>query len=141
MKPTRVIRGADPCGRPIVRVQLARLPGIFATVDADDYDSWVAAGLSTNWYLNASGSGSSSRLMFSLTTAAGSMAGVARYLLRAGAGERVRYLDGDRLNLRRSNLGLTQGYAKAAAIIHDEFASPDARVTTHSKSAPLAVAP
>jgi len=117
MKEPRILHGADPCGRRIARIELAKLPGVFATVDAADYDEWLSQGLSPRWYLNADGPRSNARLVFRLARVAGGVAGVARHLLNPGNGRKVLYRDDDRLNLRRSNLFSTPGKARGQTAV------------------------
>lgn len=72
------------------------------TLDKSDMDKLLAMGISTNWTLNngnvtASGKSSNNHVL------------VARAITGASFGERVRYIDGNKLNLRRDNLELASG--------------------------------
>jgi hypothetical protein len=77
-------------------------------VDRDDFDAMQAMGLSFAWTLNGNGKGSPPRVKAShaRAEATGSLITPARIITGAGARQRVRYLDGNRLNLRRANLYL-----------------------------------
>jgi hypothetical protein len=91
-------------GEPIVRVEMINLKGVFATVAAEDWDAWVAAGRSQRWLLNSSGRGQPSYVRAVDLGVPGQLVTVARELHNPGKGCAVRYRDDDRLNLRRSNL-------------------------------------
>jgi hypothetical protein len=71
-------------------------------LDKSDMDSLLTMGVSTNWtvtkgYVTASGKSSNNHVL------------IARVLTGASHGERVRFLDGNKLNLRRHNLKLVKG--------------------------------
>lgn len=108
-----VCRATDPDGTRIVKVPLTG--GFVATVEAEDYDAFVTLGLSTRWLANAGGSGSIT-VRFTLPPARpgqrSNNASVSRVIVNAGNGQRVRYRDGNPLNLRKSNLRLVDGFAK-----------------------------
>lgn len=98
--------------------RLARVPltgGFTATVDADDYDLFIRLGLSTRWLANDNGKGRRT-VRFCLPPARAGQrsnnASVSRVILGAGYGERVRYRDGNPLNLTRANLYVVPGFAK-----------------------------
>lgn len=116
MREPRIINAAAADGCPIVRIEIARRPGVFATVDAADYEAWVAAGLSVRWNLNRNGSGTY-RVCFSRRDVRGRNASVARQLLDPGFGRIVRYRDRDCLNLRRGNLEVTNGTARGQTLV------------------------
>lgn len=102
-------------GQRLVHVALANTDQR-ATLYAGDYQRWLAAGFSPFWSLTSTGG----RFRYVLA-AARSVSNscrsltVARWIADAGKGQRVSYIDGDRLNLCRENLELAQGPAKAAA--------------------------
>jgi hypothetical protein len=76
------------------------------TLYRDDYAVLLALGLSPSWFIWRSG--------YVATPAPYSPNGhvnVARVLLDAGEGEVVRYVDSDKLNLRRENLLIEPGFA------------------------------
>lgn len=121
------IHTTDDHGTPIVLVPLASHP-IPAQVDAEDFDRLIAQGVSLFWTLNWSGTGypyvrcSNPRVAGHLTT-------VARLILNVGPGRVVKYRDGNRLNLRRSNLWVANGPAKgqspSESAIRDQQARQD----------------
>jgi hypothetical protein len=103
--------GAD--GTPLV---LNPLPdGSRAIIEAEDYDSFVKLGLTTQWFLDDNGSGNLI-VRFNMPSARpgkrSNNASVARIVLDAGSGSRVRYRDKNPLNLTRVNLYLADGYSK-----------------------------
>lgn len=61
-------------------------------------------GLSATWRLHPNG-----YVMAPCSRSSGSSVTVARVLIDTGPGETIRYLDGDKLNLRRCNLNVIQG--------------------------------
>jgi hypothetical protein len=81
-----------------VHVPLGRDGGNEAVLDLDDYNDLVALKVYPNWQLRGGQVGA--RGPFGLEIL------VARVLTDAGAGQRVVFLDGNPLNLRRSNIGL-----------------------------------
>lgn len=85
-----------------LQVPLGR-SGEFAAVDPEDYQRVVADGLAPRWYAVPSGKGQ--RYVYGKHRER-EIVGVAREImgLRRGDGRWLRYLDGDRFNLRRSNL-------------------------------------
>ena len=78
---------------------------------ASDWRSLTVAGWSQHWTCNPNGSGQA-YVRVSRTRATGRLVTVARLIAEAGEGRIVRYLDGDRTNLRRDNLWLDDGKAK-----------------------------
>lgn len=77
-----------------------------AVLSYNDYQHLVELGLSPNWHLSGG-----NVCGYALKTNGDVKVPVARLLLRAMSGEKVRYHDGDRLNLRRGNLSLVDGYS------------------------------
>lgn len=83
--------------------------GKSAMIDRDDYDRFIAEGLSLNWYTTTDRFGNSyvnvydNRLRNIVT--------VARRIMRAGRGEVISYYNGNRLDLRKANLRRGEGRA------------------------------
>ena len=86
----------------VVDFELSNRPGVFAIMDLKDAEAWIAAGRSTSFMALSNGQGRE-YVAFYDPSRAGDTALVARVLLASGT-RAVRYRDGDRLNLRRSNL-------------------------------------
>ncbi len=78
-----------------------------ATIYQEDYDYLMSIGLSSSWNLWPNG-----YVIACAYKAKGNNVSVPRVLLDARQGEVVHYVDGNRLNLRRDNLELYEGYAK-----------------------------
>ncbi|WAC60785.1 hypothetical protein [Brevundimonas sp. SL130] len=117
-----IIRTGNRDGDAVVRVEIANKRGVFVTMDAADYDAWVAAGRSTRFWLNRNGPLTGTyRVVYRDRSVAGGIAGVARELLQPGPGRVVQYRDQDRLNLCRRNLLVRSGRAKGQAVA-PEFA-------------------
>lgn len=100
----------DSQGKPIVLVPLANHPEP-AIIDADDFDALMKAGVSDQWFLNDNGSGycyvrCCAKMGDNLMT-------LARLIRCPAVGRVIRYGDGNRLNLRRANLGVSRGNAKS----------------------------
>lgn len=112
-------------GEAVVRVELANMRGTFVTLDEPDFDRIVDSGIAPRWVLNEAFPGFYYVRCYQ-PDVAGKLGLVARHVLEAGRGQVVKYRDGDRLNLRRSNLYLTTGRAKGQSPNIDEF-SPKAR--------------
>lgn len=125
----KIIRTVDRDGSALVRVELSNKRGIFVTMDAADYEAWVSSGRSSRFLLNQNGPLTGTyRVLYYRPDVAGRMAGVAREILQPGLGRTTHYRDGDRLNLRRSNLEIREGRAKGQSLRHpvvdDEFSLP-----------------
>lgn len=133
----RVLRGRDDFGRPIVRQELSNRPGVFAVVDEADYQRLTERGISTTWILNSNGQGQHYVRCY-LPSVAGALGQVARIILEPGNGRRVRYANSDRLDLRRCNIRVEDGYAPGQTATVDEFSTPPAaRKGPHPKAADL----
>ncbi len=103
--PNTIARRITDGGHEIVRVQLTNC-GEVATLDAADWDKLHAAGLcAAPWYLSW---GRHRGLLYVRTHPRGGhrVRTLAREVAAAPAGARVRYIDGDRTNLRRENLAV-----------------------------------
>ncbi|MDQ0997025.1 hypothetical protein QFZ34_002207 [Phyllobacterium ifriqiyense] len=81
----------------VVCVPLGRSGNQEAAINREDYDELLSLGVSPNWQICSSSVAS---------RGIGHKVLVARVLMDAKAGQRVRYTDGNPLNLRRSNLSL-----------------------------------
>lgn len=102
------IRSEDDKGNPVVRVILGKSRKQ-VTLDADDYQKLIDRGISTNWFLNRNSSNRAyvrvhaPRLGDTKNTES-----VQRLIMNPGPSECVRIIDGDTLNLRRSNLKIVK---------------------------------
>lgn len=104
---------ADPRnGRSIVHVPLKG--GGAAVLWAEDFDALTAAGFTDQWISNSDGKGRSYVRAFA-PGMPGGLFTVAVVIMRPSPGYRVRYRDGDRLNLRRGNLYLREGFSTGRA--------------------------
>lgn len=95
----------DADGNPIAVVPLAR--GGDALVDAPVLEELLQRGVTLNWTFNLSGGGEFAYVR--TRTAARNLVSVAREVVGARSREIVRYRNGDRRDLRRSNLYVTSG--------------------------------
>lgn len=115
MKEPRIVQATAADGRPIVLVEITCRPGLFASVDQDAYDAWVASGRSLRWYLNQNGDGTSR--VVTRPHHRTRIVAVGRLLTGAGPTQMVRYADRDCLNLRQDNLQLVRrGPAPSASL-------------------------
>ena len=93
---------------------LARVPlqtGQYALASVADYNALMLAGVSDQWFLHSNGQ----RHSYVRTTMVGhgdTLFMVARLIVGGEYGTRVRYQDGNSLNLRRSNLIVRDGFSK-----------------------------
>ena len=87
-------------------------PGQFVTFCAEGEARLRELGVGAI-YMSMDGARKYGYLTWSDMTAPGEAATLARALTNAGRGQRVRYRDGDVINLRLSNLYLTKGAAKS----------------------------
>lgn len=117
----------DPDGLVIVHVPLAS--GQVATAEARDFKELMLSGLSDQWQMNRDGKrGANGEYHWYVRAAGGGtkMVMVARRILGDRGRTRVRYRDGNPLNLRRSNLymaalyapPMTEATASVAAVTH-----------------------
>lgn len=96
-----------------------------ATLYADDYERLIAAGFSRFWKLTADGCGSAYATLNAHTREGHNReVPIARLVVEAKRGERVRSTDGQTLNLRRENLASYEGRARFDA--SDWFPSVEA---------------
>lgn len=99
---TTALRAHDFDGAPVVHVQMSNARGTFATFDAADYDR-LRKLYPGRWRLNDNGRGA----IYVRAVRPGEPSrnvNLAREALQPEPGRIVRYRDGNRLNLRRSNL-------------------------------------
>lgn len=121
----KIIRTVDRDGCAIVRVELANKRGLFVTMDAADYDTWVSSGRSRRFLLNRNGPLTGTyRVLYYCPEVAGRMAGVARDIIQPGLGRVIRYKDDDRLNLRRANLEVQEGRAIGQSAVPQSAKGP-----------------
>lgn len=89
----------DSSGTERARVPLAK-PGTFAILDAVDMRTLLAMGVSTQWCIKNDG-------YVAVNVSGAGQLPVARLIAGAGPGERVSFVDGDKLNLQSDNLKVT----------------------------------
>lgn len=110
----------DDNGNPIAYVPLSapsrEKTRRYATVDADVYDRLVADGVSDQWNWTTDGRGNN----YVTAWFEGRLVTVARLVYEAVGREVVRYRDGDRTNLRLSNLTSEEGFSKHDAVVEGE---------------------
>ena len=97
----------DPNGNAVAHVPILSSDGKHATILTEDLRALETEGVSLRWYLNRANGRE-----YVNTNDPDHLGGnqvVARRILGARTREAVRYLDGDTLNLRRSNLYLDRG--------------------------------
>jgi hypothetical protein len=102
-------------GQSLVHVALANTTER-ATMYAEDYERLIDVGYSRHWSLTSTGA-SARYVLVNARSIKGTKRSltVARLVADAGKGSRVRYVDGDRLNLRTENLALVKGPARSPA--------------------------
>lgn len=116
-KKTRApIYSQDRDGRNIVLVPLASHPTP-AKLLKEDFERLIDAGLGLAWVFNSNGRGGQHYVKASAPGVRGNLLTISRLIVGAGAGRRVQYRDGNRLNLRSDNLFISEGYAKGRATI------------------------
>jgi hypothetical protein len=95
-------------GRRVAFISLGSNSDRVCVLYLDDYISLIELGVSTNWSCTKPGNA------VAFNSIDMKPLGIARILLDAKAGQAVRYLDGNPLNLRRENLSLVpDGKAKS----------------------------
>jgi hypothetical protein len=90
----------DTDGSAIVKVSLINQDNKEAILNEEDFNLLLSLGVSPCWLLTSN-----------LVLSRGKIS-VARIIHDAKAGEKIKYIDGDPCNLRRSNLFITVGSAK-----------------------------
>ena len=101
----------DTDGQQLVHVALAN-SNLRATLYAEDYRRLKMAGFSQHWQYTGDGRGSAYVTLCAYTSEGHSRAvPVARLIVDAGHGERIRCNDGNTLNLRNENLSIYAGRA------------------------------
>lgn len=75
----------------------------YATIYQSDYNLLIRLGANFNWFITSSGT-------VGFHSPGGHLFRIARLIANAGEGEKVTYIDGDNLNLRRTNLRLVKGH-------------------------------
>lgn len=101
----------DEYGQPIAVVPLAR--GGSAKIDAHDLEELIQRGITPNWTFNPSGGGDYAYVRS--RTPENNLVSIGRLVTGARPGEAVKYRNGDRRDLRRRNLYVTNGGRKALA--------------------------
>ncbi|MCD1265999.1 hypothetical protein B5M44_12715 [Shinella sumterensis] len=104
----------DEFGQRCLRVPLDSKRKRYAVIDEASYQRATAGRATGVWFLNDNGHGNSYVRCWSLASATGkpTLVQVARLITDAGRGKIVRYANGDRLDLRASNLRSRRGSAK-----------------------------
>lgn len=104
-------------GETVYRIPLSNRPGRYATV-CEEGLAIIEANAIKSIFMSADGSRKYDYVSFYDPGSAGEMATLARLFVGAGRGQRVRYQDGDRTNLRLSNLRVERGAAKGTTPNH-----------------------
>lgn len=104
---TAVLRGVDDDGRPVVGVPLSNHPAQHAWLYKTDYEAIQTEHGAHAWFLHDNGSGT---LYVRLRSSARrSLVMAARLVVSDPHTRRIRYRDGDTLNLRSRNLLACRG--------------------------------
>lgn len=111
-----VLRSRDDDGRPVVGVPLSNRPGVRAWLYQTDFEAILAEHGTHSWYVNGNGSGGLYVRMKSRDRQNNVM--VARLVMADPLARRVRYRDGDALNLRSRNLEVCRPDPRFAMRIH-----------------------
>jgi len=134
-----ITRFTDPDGTPCVRVLLSDHIST-AELYAEDYDRLIEQGVTDRWQAAVPNRKTRKRPRIYVQSRnpvpypmrkgrQDSCQMVARLVVQAGQGERIRYHDGNTLNLRSDNLRLSEGYARRdSADILDALAESNAGV-------------
>lgn len=114
-KQPRQPRTTHEGGKTIILVPLAG-GHASAKLFPEDFEAITAAGYSDQWRLDSNGHGSAYvRARRKDPASKAAAIAIARLIMRPERGEKVCYLDGNRLNLRRDNLTLERGARLAKA--------------------------
>lgn len=98
----------DADGQRCARIPLAKRDH-FAVLLAEDLADLQTAGVPLNWFFNLNGQRTHGSVRVAIP--GDNVRAVARLIMRADAGQQVRFRDNNRMNLVRSNLYLTEGRA------------------------------
>lgn len=96
-----------PGSAPTTEVSLANWP-LPVVLDRPDFEALMRAGVPLLWTFNPSRHGGRAYVRAGHSETPGNLVILARVIMEAGAGEMVRYRDGNTLNLRRENLRLVK---------------------------------
>lgn len=94
-----------------VTIPLTNSPGDYVLMDPPDWDAWQAAGMPQALYLNRM-TPTLSYVAYSDRKAPGGLSYAARWIMKPGRNERVRFRTRNRLDLRRTNLRLVKRQAR-----------------------------
>lgn len=110
----RPIPFIDEFGQRCLRVPLDNRGRHYAIIDETSYRRATAGRATGAWLLNSNGNGNSYVRCWSLASGSGkpTLVQVARLITGAGGGKIVRYENGNRLDLRATNLRSRRGPAK-----------------------------
>lgn len=129
--PRRKVRdvAANVCRRTLAdgsRIAEVPLPrGRTVVIDGADFDRLLEGGVSPAWFLNGNGKGLHYVRAQARRFGVPNLVQVARLITEPPPGCTVRYLDGNRLNLRRANLAIVAAASRAKARERD-FGLPPA---------------
>ena len=104
MSARRIITRFEKNGEKLVSVSLGRYGKAEAVLYEPDFDFLCRLGLSTSWRQSPLG-----YVVTPACKASGQNVSVARCLVDAAEGQVVRYIDGDKKNLRSKNLVVVEG--------------------------------
>lgn len=105
------VYSTSPDTGPIATVRLAN--GLDAILDAPDMEELILRGFPTAWTFNDNGTGSA---YVRTPTTHDNLVTVAREIMNPAPGECVKYRNGNRRDLRRANLYLTNGARRARKV-------------------------
>lgn len=106
----------DADGQRLAHIALANTD-LWATLYAEDYQRLMDSGFSPHWQYAKDGRGNAYATLSAYTSqGVDCLVSVARLIAQAKAGQSVRYVDDNPLNLRTENLKLTKGAARYGAV-------------------------
>lgn len=108
--PGPVIHETDEYGERVVHVSIRSREGMWAILEASDFDRIERLGVSANFFL-CSPSAGRDYVRASAWGETGNQLTVARFILGAQRGQIVQYHSSNRLDLRRRNISLAKGKA------------------------------